>query len=337
MLRILISNDDGINEPGLRNLVRALAGRCEITVIAPDTASSATSHSITIGQPIYVRRQGDYAADCGVPGAAVSAYACSGKPTDCVMLGLEEICKDRLPHLVLSGINNGCNVAEDMSYSGTLGAALEAAVLGTPGIALSLDTERRESDFSPAAELAGLLLAVLVYGRAFAWQTESLSLLRSAPNSADADLSGIWPLEKVELDAASVFPDPQPDWFPQLIEHAPCFNINIPALPQGEVRGIRWTVGGVRDYVDSVLAASDPSGQECYFIGGEKVMKDDDTPGTDTHALKHGFVGVTPVTYDLSNRHEHAQFRQRLAERAGWPAPAGRGIPALTAERRRRS
>lgn len=318
MLRVLLTNDDGVREPGLLALAAELAPYCELTIVAPSQASSGSSHSLSIGRPLYIEPVSDIGIRSRDGLEHVHAWACSGYPTDCVMLALVQLLRERPPHLVLSGINNGCNIAEDMSYSGTLGAALEGAVLGVPSLAFSLNTGKREADFREAARLSVLCMSILVYGGSFGWHWQTLDALSAAASASETmDSYDIWPLRGLPLLPGGFFPEPPPDWHPSLIEHAPCFNINLPQLPLGEIAGIRWTLGGVRKYVDAILPAQDESGRECFWIGGEKVLQDDDSPGTDTHALRHGWVGVTPVSYDLSNRHESPLFRRHLSQRLG--------------------
>jgi len=124
--RVLISNDDGINAPGLKVLVRAAAKLFkEVWVVAPETEQSATSHSLTLRRPLRIRR------------AAAKRYAVDGTPTDSVLLGVSEVMKDNPPDIVLSGINRGGNLGEDITYSGTVAAAMEGTLLGIPSVALS--------------------------------------------------------------------------------------------------------------------------------------------------------------------------------------------------------
>jgi 5'-nucleotidase len=125
-LRILVSNDDGIHAPGLavaEKIARSLSD--DIWVVAPETEQSGAAHSLTLSMPLRLRNAGP------------QRFAVSGTPTDCVMMAGIHILKDHLPDLVLSGVNRGFNVADDVTYSGTVAAAMEGAVLGIPSIALS--------------------------------------------------------------------------------------------------------------------------------------------------------------------------------------------------------
>ena len=125
-LRILISNDDGIHAPGLavaESIARTLSD--DIWVVAPETEQSGASHSLTLTLPLRLRQAGP------------QRFALSGTPTDCVMMAGIHIMKHALPDLVISGVNRGFNVADDVTYSGTVAAAMEGAVLGIPSVAMS--------------------------------------------------------------------------------------------------------------------------------------------------------------------------------------------------------
>jgi 5'-nucleotidase len=124
--RILVSNDDGIGSPGIKLLEQiARAVSPDVWVVAPEQEQSAASHSLTTRRPLRLLEIGE------------RRYAVDGTPTDCVMLAVKHLLRDRRPELVLSGINAGGNVGEDLTYSGTVAAAMEATLLGIPAIAFS--------------------------------------------------------------------------------------------------------------------------------------------------------------------------------------------------------
>ena len=131
MKKIMITNDDGINADGLVRLARAAAEFGEVWVVAPDSERSAMSHSLTLRHPFEA-----WEVDFPVPG--VHAYACDGQPTDCVRIGVLNIVPGKPDH-VFSGINYGYNIATDIQYSATAGAAFEAAFQGIHAIAFSED------------------------------------------------------------------------------------------------------------------------------------------------------------------------------------------------------
>jgi 5'-nucleotidase len=141
MLRVLLTNDDGIGATGLQTLRRALLAvdGVELVVIAPDSNRSATARSITFKRPLWVT---DVEFEDGTTG-----YACDGTPVDCVRLASLGLVSGFEPDLIVSGINHGSNLGDDITYSGTVAAALEGIVLGIPGIAVSQQSEAREMDF----------------------------------------------------------------------------------------------------------------------------------------------------------------------------------------------
>ena len=131
--RILVSNDDGIHAPGLEVAERIAAKLSDdVWVVAPETEQSGASHSLTLTLPLRVRRIG------------AKRFAIQGTPTDSVMMAVLHLMKDHPPDLVLSGVNRGFNVADDVTYSGTVAAAMEGTVLGVPSVALSQTVDERD-------------------------------------------------------------------------------------------------------------------------------------------------------------------------------------------------
>src|SRR6476659_10664686 len=125
-MRILVTNDDGIHAPGLvvaETIARTLTDA--VWVVAPATYQSGVAHSLSLNDPLRLRQVSD------------RHFAVKGTPTDCVIMGVRQILADHKPDLVLSGVNRGQNVAEDVTYSGTVAGAMEATILGIPSIALS--------------------------------------------------------------------------------------------------------------------------------------------------------------------------------------------------------
>ncbi|PJI37806.1 5'/3'-nucleotidase SurE [Ferrovibrio sp.] len=125
-MRILVSNDDGIHAPGLKILEKVAHSLSkDVWVVAPEYEQSGASHSLTLTLPLRLRK------------INARKYAVRGTPTDCVMMAMHEIFKDKRPDLLLSGVNRGANLGEDVTYSGTVAVAMEGALLGVPSIALS--------------------------------------------------------------------------------------------------------------------------------------------------------------------------------------------------------
>jgi len=154
-MRILITNDDGITAKGLEVLrTIALGLSPDVWTVAPETNQSGTAHSLTLHQPLRLRQVEE------------RTFAVQGTPTDCVIMAVRHILKDKPPELVLSGINHGSNLGEDITYSGTVAAAMEGTLLGIRSIALSLmlgfeEGERRAIWDTPLAHAPGLIKRLL--------------------------------------------------------------------------------------------------------------------------------------------------------------------------------
>ena len=152
MPRILVTNDDGVHSEGIRALADAVAPFGDITIVAPIQEASAIGHALTLRRPLRI--------DLVAPGM----YAVDGTPTDCVNIAITHVLRGK-PDLIVSGINKGWNLGDDVTYSGTVSGALEGALLGIPSIALSTARVRDECDFSPAAKAAALVAeSVLKHG-----------------------------------------------------------------------------------------------------------------------------------------------------------------------------
>ena len=149
-MRILITNDDGIHAEGLIALARGLCAVGEVTAIAPDRPRSATGHAITLHKPLRIQ-------EITLPGG-ITGYSTNGTPSDCVVLGMSTL--DPRPALVISGINQGPNLGEDLTYSGTVSAAMEAAICGVSAFAISI-ASLEVSSFDTAAAFAAHLARII--------------------------------------------------------------------------------------------------------------------------------------------------------------------------------
>ena len=163
MRNILLTNDDGINAPGLRALAEAMQGLATVTVVAPLHERSAAAQSLTLRQPIYI----DHVSE--------REYAVDGTPADAMILAFHALLGEK-PDLVISGINRGGNMGENIYYSGTVGAAMEAAINRVPAIAVSVSSRDKEFDFAPAARftrsLAPLQASAADEGIALRWRID---------------------------------------------------------------------------------------------------------------------------------------------------------------------
>jgi 5'-nucleotidase len=141
---ILVSNDDGVHAPGLAALAEALRSVGDVFVVAPDRERSAVGHALTLHRPLRVEALGR------------RRFAVNGTPTDCVNLAIQGMLPRR-PDVVVSGVNAGANLGDDVTYSGTVSAAMEGTLLGVPALAVSLVGAGRGADFGPAARAAAAL------------------------------------------------------------------------------------------------------------------------------------------------------------------------------------
>lgn len=233
MTRILVTNDDGHFSPGIHALADALRSLGDVVIVAPQTEASAVGHALTLRRPLRVEQM------------AEGVYAVDGTPTDCVNIAIDQILTHK-PDLIVSGINKGFNIGDDVTYSGTVAGALEGALLGFPSIAVSQQFTRDAWDFSVAAacatRVAEQLLRQPVPGRTF-------------------------------------------------------LNINVPL---GEIKGIKATVQARRNHITKVARREDPRGR-AYFWIEEAVDEWDLDENSDHHAVKAGYISVTPLQPDLTD------------------------------------
>ncbi len=243
-MRFLCTNDDGILAHGLECLVRAAKQIGDVTVVAPDREQSATSHSLTLHHPLRAIKRGD------------NRYQVDGTPTDCVMLAIEMLMPDK-PDFVLSGINHGQNMGEDVLYSGTVAAAMEGLALGIRSIAISYAGGDLRADISRLEQQVAVLAPLLRH----------LTGLANFP--ADTLL-----------------------------------NVNLPAVPASDVKGVKLTRLGRRVYSNSIKPMKDPWGRPIYWIGGGEITWAGDDR-SDFQAIRDGYVSVTPLHLDLTH---HVRF-----------------------------
>lgn len=149
MPRILVTNDDGVHAEGIRLLAQAVSPYGEVTVVAPIQEASAIGHALTLRRPLRIDTIGD------------RVFAIDGTPTDCVNIAITHILRAK-PDLIVSGINKGWNLGDDVTYSGTVSGALEGALLGIPSIAVSAQRVKDAADYEPAAKAASVITAAVL-------------------------------------------------------------------------------------------------------------------------------------------------------------------------------
>ncbi len=249
-MKILLSNDDGYRAEGLAALNQAVGPLGAVTIVAPDRNRSGASNSLTLDTPLRATRY------------EPNAYYVNGTPTDCVHMAVSGFF-DYEHDLVVSGVNHGANLGDDVLYSGTVAAAVEGRFLGLPAIAVSLCIDAHSPrNFASAARIAANLVERLVRG-------------------------------------------PPPG--------AMILNLNVPDLPEGQLRGIRVTRLGNRHRSEPVVRAQDPRGQDVYWVGSAGTGQDAG-PGTDFHAVANGYASITPLQIDLT-RHAAIVEIERWLER----------------------
>jgi 5'-nucleotidase len=232
---ILVTNDDGVQAEGIKALAESIRDLGSVVVVAPEFEQSASSHSITLDKPLRIK---EYSKD---------RFGVTGTPTDCVLLAVHRILSIN-PTILISGINHGPNMGEDVIYSGTVAAAIEGYILGIPSMAISVASWDPVSFTEAAAAVHDLLAQMIELGG-------------KRPN--------LW-------------------------------NVNIPAIPRAEIKGIAITKLGSRVYNDVIIEKKDPRGKEYFWIGGGE-------PGwsagseTDFAAVTAGYISVTPLRPDMTD------------------------------------
>ncbi len=186
-VKILVSNDDGINSEGLDALAVALRDLGEVVVVAPDRDQSASSHSLSLHRPLRLAKITD------------NVYSVDGTPTDCVNIAVNGILRNDRPNLVVSGINKGANLGDDITYSGTVSAAMEGTLLKIPSIAISL-VSRNDFRFDTAARYA-VQIAKYVLENGL---PEGTLLNVNIPNKSTDNIKGI----KVTIQGKRIYDEP---------------------------------------------------------------------------------------------------------------------------------
>ena len=245
-MHILLSNDDGYLAPGLNLLAEELSALARVTVVAPDRNRSGASNSLTLERPLRAEQ------------VAEGFFRVDGTPTDCVHLALTGLL-DEEPDMVVSGINAGANLGDDVIYSGTVAAATEGRFLGLPALAVSL-AARENYSYPTAARATAHLIRQLL----------------ERPLADDTIL-----------------------------------NVNVPNIEWSAVRGFKSTRLGFRHKAEPVVQQRDPYQRKIYWVGPPGPAQDAGE-GTDFHAVKQGFVSVTPLQIDLTRREGVAPLQSWL-------------------------
>lgn len=246
-MRILVTNDDGIDSPGIHALVGAMRQLGDVDVVAPDRQQSAVGHALTVASPL---RATPFYRD-----GTMFGWAINGTPADCVKLGVSTLLEHR-PDIVVSGINHGSNTSVNAIYSGTVSAATEGTLMGIPSMAVSLCDFDHGADMSLASEVASAVARKLL------------------------DLQ---------------------------LPQGTLLNVNVPAIPRNEFRGIRLARQGNNSWDDGYEVRRDPQGRPYYWLTGKfvTISRLDDA---DDALVGEGFAAVTPLHYELTNFDEYQRL-----------------------------
>lgn len=249
--RVLLTNDDGFDAPGLAVLERVAAQLArEVWIVAPAEDQSGTSHSLSLHEPLRVHRKDD------------RRFAVRGTPGDCVAIAVSHLMKDARPDAVLSGVNRGANLGTETVFSGTVGAAMTSMLLGVPAIALSQAFTDRH---------------------AVPWDTA----LAHAPDVVRRLVAAGW-----DSDV--------------------CLNVNFPARPAQDVRGLKATNQGAGTLQGvEIVSGRDPRDIEYHWLKLARAPRDD-AADSETVALGEGFISVTPLKFERTHDRALARLRSSI-------------------------
>lgn len=266
-MRVLLTNDDGVEAPGLWALHKEFANFADVTIVAPSSERSAIGHAITVFNEITLRQ---HTHEHGH-----HVFSVDGTPADCVKMALTLLMRDNPPDVVVSGINRGQNTGTSIIYSGTVAAALEATMNGVKAMAVSLairaksesdgqvgtlkDVARTPADYSFAARFAGKLSQVIVK--------------RGLPPGV-------------------------------------LLNVNIPAVPEQEIRGVVVARMGHSVFVDEFKAVGERAGVIAYRNVGDRLIHSTEGEDWDDLVLRENKIAITPLHYDLTHHHFLDELRK---------------------------
>jgi len=250
-MNILISNDDGVHAPGIHALAEQFYSWGKVIIIAPEKEKSTTGHSLTLHKPVRLHK------------FSPRIYSLSGGPADCIYMGVDEVFKTK-PHLVLSGINRGANLGQDVFYSGTVSAAREAVIMGMPAVAVSLaiDFQKKKQTlhYASAAKATEQVLksVISIFGKG---QKQERGLKA-------------WPKGLL-------------------------LNINVPNLPYAKIKGFKLSTQGRQIYGSDIISRLDSRNRKYYWIGG-RYKGFEKKSGTDCVHVADGYVAITPLELDTT-------------------------------------
>lgn len=292
-MRILLTNDDGIHAPGIEAIYRELVSPThngavshEVMVVAPLTVQSATGHGITFHEPLMVQHE--------YVNAHMSGTAVDGRPADCMKLALaelwpEEFGKGSMPDLVVSGMNAGANVGINILYSGTVAAALEAAFLGVPSIAVSMHLGMEEPDFALGAQRARIAIdAILATGLPQKHECINVNIPRSLKRT---------------------------------MSRHDAIGAGIPSATDDVALPILVCPMNTHGHVDRYEKRTSPQGRSYYWASSNGFDFHETEPGSDVDEVIRGAITVTPLRYDMARDDRMAAWQERLVRVSGKHCP----------------
>ena len=256
-MKILISNDDGVHAPGIKSLTNAVKPLAsKLTVVAPLEERSTTGHTLSLDNPLRLVEIEE------------NTFGCSGYPADCSLMGFAHVLKDDRPDLILSGINRGANLGQDIYYSGTVAAAREAIFHGHKAIAISsvIDFHEHPSHIEFFDTAANFLVRCLKEG------------------------------------------------ITDLISPMSLVNINVPNIPEDELKGVELTTLGFRKYSEDISERKDFRNRSYYWVGGV-YSGHEGGEKTDCFTVEQGKVSITILNLlgqPSDNTDEWSQFVSKL-------------------------
>ena len=261
-MKILVTNDDGYSAKGIKALVEAASGLGEITVIAHKSHQSGMAMAVSMGyKPIAVK-------DLGVREDGSRCMYLDGTPASCVKFGIDNVFTDGKPDLVLSGVNHGSNAATAACYSGTLGAAQEAAVNGIPAIGVSLDTLKSDADFSAVVSIVPDLLRRII----------------AMPQKRGSFFNINFPeLPLEQIKGVRIGHMGKGHWVEEFVDWDPGFFARI---------GIDPAAYGI-----SSTEVKAEEGESIYMMAG-RFVDDDNEPGADHILMREGYISIVEHNFD---------------------------------------
>jgi len=282
-MQILLTNDDGIFAPGLAAIYKELVKLGDVTVVAPMDSRSGASHSVTLAQPLVCNK-------VDIDGQ-FTGFSVHGSPADCVKLACMQL-HDGPIDLLVAGINNGANVGINVYYSGTVAAAMEAAFLKIPAVAMSLAAEE-QMDFETAASYCAQILRKLIP-------------LRLGPASARFAVTSEPTPRRVPIKSG---PSTGFDRLTTgLLRAGDVININIPLLSKGKPKGLRVVPQSTSGFHEYYMPVRNGQSQTVFQLASGS-HRTEEIP-TDTTSLAEGFITVTPLVPDMTNHQKIRDLQQ---------------------------